>query len=129
MIGVFTMLKLNILELLDKNGKTKYWLYKQLGMSYQNFTKMINQETRSIRYENIEAIDEILNANSVGWPVTRMPKTDLAIARLATCEIKYMEEIPVSVSINEAVEICKKYATEEDASFVNGILSSVVKKG
>ena len=61
MIGVFTMLKLNILELLDKNGKTKYWLYKQLGMSYQNFTKMINQETRSIRYENIEAICLLLN--------------------------------------------------------------------
>ena len=61
MIGVFTMLKLNILELLDKNCKTKYWLYKQLGMSYQNFTKMINQETRSIRYENIEAICLLLN--------------------------------------------------------------------
>ena len=60
-IGVFTMLKLNILELLEKNGKTKYWLYKQLGMSYQNFTKMINQETRSIRYENIEAICLLLN--------------------------------------------------------------------
>jgi putative transcriptional regulator len=55
------MLKLNILELLDKNRKTKYWLYKQLGMSYQNFTKMINQETRSIRYENIEAICLLLN--------------------------------------------------------------------
>ena len=55
------MLKLNILELLEKNGKTKYWLYKQLGMSYQNFTKMINQETRSIRYENIEAIYLLLN--------------------------------------------------------------------
>ena len=40
-----------------------------------------------------------------------------------------MEDIPVSVSINEAVEICKKYATEEDASFVNGILSTVAKKG
>ena len=55
------MLKLNILDLLEKNGKTKYWLYKQLGMSYQNFTKMINQETRSKRYENIEAICLLLN--------------------------------------------------------------------
>ena len=57
--------------------------------------------------ENIEAIDETLNANSVGWPVTRMPKTDLAIARLATCEIKYMEDIPKAVAINEAVELAK----------------------
>lgn len=50
------MLKLNILPLLEKSGKTKYWLYKQLGMSYQNFSKMINNQTKSIRYDNIEAL-------------------------------------------------------------------------
>ena len=50
------MIKLNVIELLEKNGKTKYWLYKQLGMSYQNFSKMINNETKSIRYENIETM-------------------------------------------------------------------------
>ena len=50
------MLKLKVIELLEKKGKTKYWLYKQLGMSYQNFNKMINNETRSIRYENIETL-------------------------------------------------------------------------
>ncbi len=50
------MIKLNTLDLLQKKGKTKYWLYKQLGMSYQNFNKMINNETKSIRYENIEAM-------------------------------------------------------------------------
>ena len=50
------MIKLNVLELLEKKGKTKYWLYKQLGMSYQNFSKMVNNETKSIRYENIETL-------------------------------------------------------------------------
>lgn len=50
------MIKLNVLQLLQKNGKTKYWLYKQLGMSYQNFNKMINNQTKSIRYENIETL-------------------------------------------------------------------------
>ena len=50
------MIKLKVKELLEQNGKTKYWLYKQLGMSYQNFNKMINNETKSIRYENIETI-------------------------------------------------------------------------
>lgn len=53
------MIKLKALELLDKNKKTKYWLYKQMGMSYQNFNKMINNQTKSIRYENIEALCEI----------------------------------------------------------------------
>ncbi len=50
------MIKLNVLNLLEKNGKTKYWLYKQLGMSYQNFSRMINNQTKSIRYENIETL-------------------------------------------------------------------------
>ena len=50
------MIKLDVLNLLKKNNKSKYWLYKQLGMSYQNFNKMINNETKSIRYENIETL-------------------------------------------------------------------------
>ena len=55
------MIRLNVLELLEKQGKTKYWLYKQLGMSYQNFNRMVNNETKSIQYENIEAICLLLN--------------------------------------------------------------------
>lgn len=55
------MIKLNVLKLLEKNGRTKYWLYKQLGMSYQNFNRMINNQTKSIRYENIETICLLLN--------------------------------------------------------------------
>lgn len=55
------MIKLDVLHLLEKNGKTKYWLYKQLGMSYQNFNKMINNQTKSIRYENIETLCILLH--------------------------------------------------------------------
>ncbi len=55
------MIKLVVNELLEKNGKTKYWLYKQLGMSYQNFSRMINNETKSIRYENIETLCLLFN--------------------------------------------------------------------
>lgn len=50
------MIKLDVLNILKKKGKTKYWLYKQLGMSYQNFSRMVNNETKSIRYENIETL-------------------------------------------------------------------------
>ena len=52
----YLMIRLNVLELLEKNGKTKYWLYKQLGMSYQNFNKMVNNQ-----YENIETLCLLLN--------------------------------------------------------------------
>ena len=57
----YLMIKLRVLELLEKNGKTKYWLYKQLGMSYQNFNRMVNTQTKSIRYENIETLCLLLN--------------------------------------------------------------------
>ena len=53
------MVTLDVLSLLEKKGKTKYWLYHQLGMSYQNFSRMVNNETKSIRYENIEALCQI----------------------------------------------------------------------
>ena len=55
------MVKLNVLSLLEQNEKSKYWLWKQLGMSYQNFNKMVNNETKSIRYENIETICLLLD--------------------------------------------------------------------
>ena len=55
------MIRLDVLRLLEEQGKTKYWLYKQLGMSYQNFSKMVNNETKSIRYENIETMCLLLN--------------------------------------------------------------------
>ena len=55
------MIKLDVLRLLEERGKTKYWLYKQLGMSYQNFNKMVNNQTKSIQYENIETMCLLLN--------------------------------------------------------------------
>ncbi len=55
------MIRLNVLELLEKRGKTKYWLNKQLGMSYTNFTRMVNNETQSIQYKNIEIMCLLLD--------------------------------------------------------------------
>ena len=57
----YLMIKLRAIELLEQQGKTKYWLYKQLGMSYQNFSRMINNQTKSIRYENIETMCLLFN--------------------------------------------------------------------
>lgn len=76
-------------------------------------------------YDNVNDIDSIISENASGWNIARLSKTALAVLRLAVYEIKYMPDIPVAVSINEAVEILKKYATIEDAKYVNGILSTV----
>ncbi len=53
-------MRLRILELLEQKGKTKYWLYKQMGLSYQNFNRMVNNETISIKFDNIAALCQIL---------------------------------------------------------------------
>ncbi len=79
-------------------------------------------------FNNIAEIDAIISENSIGWRLERISKTTLSILRLAIYEIKYIDSIPNSVSVNEAVELCKTYSTKEDAGFVNGILSSVLKK-
>ena len=60
-MGECLMIRLDVLRILEEQGKTKYWLYKQLGMSYQNFSKMVNNQTKSIRYENIETMCLLLN--------------------------------------------------------------------
>lgn len=78
--------------------------------------------------ENAESIDEIIQSKlKAGWKIDRISKVSLAILRIAICEILYFEDIPTSVSINEAVELAKKYSAAEDASFVNGLLSAVAK--
>ncbi len=53
-------MKLRILEILEEKGKTKYWLYIQLGLSYQNFNKMVNNQTSGIKFENMQALCDIL---------------------------------------------------------------------
>ncbi len=79
-------------------------------------------------YEHSSEIDSIINDLSVGWRVSRLPKVSLAILRLALCEILFVPSIPHGVSINEAVELAKKFATQEDGAFINGILGKYVRE-
>jgi N utilization substance protein B len=72
-----------------------------------------------------EEIDNLIQVNSIGWRLERMPKVDLAIMRLAVYELKYRKDIPVNVSINEAVELAKKYGTDQSKNFINGVLGKI----
>ena len=75
--------------------------------------------------EKVEEIDNILNQLSEGWKTTRMNRVDLTILRLATYELKWDEEVPTGVAINEAVELAKRYSSDHGPSFVNGVLAKV----
>ncbi len=78
-------------------------------------------------YDNLEIIDSIIENNLNGWTINRISKVALSILRLAVYEIKYVDSVPVGASINEAVELCKKYATNDDSSYVNGVLGAVAR--
>ena len=77
---------------------------------------------------HINEIDDIINKNSRSWTVSRMPKVDLAIMRLAIGEIMYTDDdVPDAVAINEAINLAKKYSTERSSGFIHGVLGAVVK--
>lgn len=77
---------------------------------------------------NKESIDSLINKYAKNWTINRMAKVDLAILRLAICEILYMSEMPTKVSINEAIELAKLYCDDKSPKFINGILGSVVSE-
>ncbi len=76
--------------------------------------------------ENLIEIDLLIKNHAKGWSLERMPKVDLAIMRLAVYELSFRKDIPWNVSINEAVELSKKYGGEQSRTFINGILGKVV---
>ena len=75
--------------------------------------------------ENKEHIDAQIKEHSKGWDVDRLLKVDRDVLRISITELLYFEDIPASVSIDEAVELSKKYGTDESSSFINGILRQV----
>lgn len=79
-------------------------------------------------FSNLQTIDDTISQNLKNWSISRLSKVSLAVLRLAVYEIIFEKEIPDSVSINEAVELAKKYGAEDDAKYVNGVLGSIVKQ-
>lgn len=76
--------------------------------------------------ENKEEIDEKIKGNLKNWKIERLSKVDLSILRLCTYELKFEEDIPSKVSVNEAIELAKKYSGEKAATFINGVLGKMI---
>lgn len=75
--------------------------------------------------QHIPEIDDTITEHLANWKMDRIASVEKTILRIATYEIKYMDDIPASVSINEAIELAKKYGDEKSGSFVNGVLSKI----
>lgn len=78
--------------------------------------------------ENLKKIDSLIHEAAPEWPLDNINKIDLSILRLATYELWYDDEVPSKVSIDEAVEIAKRYGAESSPSFVNGVLGTILDK-
>lgn len=92
-----------------------------------NFSQFALQCAKGVE-NNLEEIDKIISDHlSAKWKLNRISKVSLSILRLAVYEMKFVEDIPTNVTINEAVELSKKFSGEEEYKFVNGILGAVSK--
>jgi len=80
-------------------------------------------------YANLAELDAVVEINAKGWKLSRLAKPGLSTPRLCIYETKHRDDIPYTISINEAVELAKKYGTEDSGSFINGILSNAVPTG
>lgn len=76
-------------------------------------------------FDKLDSIDEYISDNIHGWSIERLSKVDLSILRIAVYEILYREDIPLEVSINEAIEIAKKYSSDDSFKFINGVLGGI----
>lgn len=76
-------------------------------------------------FAHLAEIDEMIDSFAQGWKTSRMAKVELSLIRLAVYEMRYEEDIPTGVAINEAVELAKAYGEENSASFVNGVLARI----
>lgn len=94
----------------------------------QQEADLIEARCQAVR-EKVPEIDKLIEENVKGWDTSRMGKVELTVLRLAVYEMRYDEDIPTGVAINEAVEIAKMYGQENSGSFVNGILGKIVKLG
>jgi N utilization substance protein B len=104
-------------------------------LRYTELPEEWDEETRAFFFQlvrgvdhNLDFIDAVLAKTVERWSLGRMMNVDRNILRMATFEIMFMPDIPVGVAINEAVELGKKYGSEESGKFINGVLAKLVKK-
>ncbi len=94
-------------------------------MSSEDEVRVFATTLMSGACRDIQEIDEIINSYSENWKISRMSKVDRNIIRMAVYELVYLNDIPAPVTINEAIELGKRYGTEESGAFINGILDRV----
>lgn len=109
-------------------GKPEHFVYTLIEPSLESdpssleFARKLFQRTT----ERQDEADRIISSHAENWDLDRIAAIDRSLLRMATCELLEFEEIPPKVSIDEAIEIAKKYSTPKSGKFINGILDSIL---
>lgn len=119
---IFKMLFCREFNALDEMPEQLLLYFEQLEQIKDSDKSYIERKYNAAA-EKIEELDRLINEQVTGWKTSRMNKVDLTILRLAVYEIKWDEEVPTGVAINEAVELAKKFGGKESPAFVNGVLA------
>ncbi|KOA20940.1 hypothetical protein CLHOM_05280 [Clostridium homopropionicum DSM 5847] len=109
--------------------------YEEILLNFKENTD-INLEDLDFQYikniingieENKEEIDNKIQENLKNWKLSRLSKIDITILRISTYEMLYTEDVPDKVAVNEAIELAKKYSSDNSPSFINGVLGNMIK--
>lgn len=113
------------------HGENVDEMIENAGLAREAVVDSFARELTEKTIANREEIDGLIEQYSQGWKLQRISKTALTVLRMSFCELTKFKDIPVGVSINEAVELLKKYGTDEEATYLNGILGNFekVRKG
>lgn len=140
---IFYQIDINKQEISDIENLINNFVYSQKDLLEQRYKELFDEDSCNIDeiiqkdyifkllyvFKNEQnKVDNLINKNAKNWSVERMPKVDLAILRLAICEILSENEVPTKVSINEAIELSKIYCDDKTPKFINGILGSIVNE-
>ena len=107
---------------------------EHLLLYLESLDKATEQDREYIRnkyeriVEKVPEIDRMIDQKTTGWKTKRMNRVDLTILRLAVYEMKWDEEVPVGVAIDQAVELAKRFSAQEGPSFVNGVLAKLIEE-
>lgn len=112
----------------DMPRQMRLFLEDNEAIASQKDSNYIEERCRLVR-EKLPEIDKLIDDNTEGWNTNRMGKTELTALRLGVYEMRYDDDIPTKVAIDEAVELAKKYGQENSGGFVNAILAKIMKLG
>ncbi len=121
-----TLFQIEFNETEEMPDRLQYYL-DTIGDAKEKDKEYIRQKYEAV-VSHVQEIDALLNEAARGWKTSRMNKVDLTILRLAVYEMRWDEDVPGKVAINEAVELAKRFGGEGSSSFVNGVLGKLAKQ-